>query len=108
MYFPRVQSQFHKECTYTETYVTWSGKTNLIADDSRIYFFSKNVKLHKIINYQFFLNKLDMSGLLLLAAFPKHSGDLYERSGAPMKLWPSWGWLCVAVQLPGIEKRPVL
>ena len=38
------------------------------------------------------------SGLLLLTAFPKHSGDPYKLSGALLEFWPAWGWLYVALQ----------
>ena len=38
-------------------------------------------------------NQIDLSGLFLLAAFPKHSGDSYERFGALMELWPACMWL---------------
>ena len=43
------------------------------------------------------------SGLLLLAAFPKHSSDPYVQSGALMELWSAWEWLHVTVQLCGVE-----
>ena len=45
-------------------------------------------------------NKPHLSGLLLLAAFLKHSGDLYERAGVQMEVL---GWLWVAAQLCGVE-----
>ena len=48
-------------------------------------------------------NKLHLSGLLSLAAFLKHSGNLYERSGDQMEAWPVLGWLWVAAQLCGVE-----
>ena len=48
-------------------------------------------------------NKLHLSGLLLLADFLKHSGDLYERSGVQMEAYPVLGWLWVAAQLCGVE-----
>ena len=44
-----------------------------------------------------------MSGLVLLAAFPKPSGNPYVRYGDLMELWSAWGWLYVAVQLRGVE-----
>ena len=44
-----------------------------------------------------------LSGLLLLAAFLKHSGDLYERSGVQMEAWLVLGWLWVVAQLCGVE-----
>jgi len=34
-----------------------------------------------------------LSGLLLLATFLKHSGDLYEWSGVQMEAWLVLGWL---------------
>ena len=47
---------------------------------------------------------LDLSGLPLLAAFPKPSGDPYMRCGALLELWSAcWGWLYVAEQLHGVE-----
>ena len=61
-----------------------------------------SVDLKKTIKFHC-QNQLDLSGLILLAAFPKHSGNLYEQSGALMKLWPAWSWLYVAVQHHGIE-----
>ena len=48
-------------------------------------------------------NKLHLSGLLLLAAFLKHSGDVYERSVVQMEAWLVLGWLWVAAQLCGVE-----
>ena len=54
------------------------------------------------INYLISQSRL-VSDLLLLAAFPKPSGDPYARYGALMELWTAWGWLYVAVQLSGIE-----
>ena len=48
-------------------------------------------------------NKLHLSGLLLLAAFLKHSGDLYEWSGVQMEAWLVLGLLWVAAQLCGVE-----
>ena len=47
--------------------------------------------------------QLDMSGLFLLAAFLKPSGDPYVRCGALIELWSAWGWLYTAVQLRGVE-----
>ena len=44
-----------------------------------------------------------MSGLVLLTAFPKPSGNLYVRCGVLMELWSARGWLYVAVQLHGVE-----
>ena len=48
-------------------------------------------------------NQLDLNGLLLLAAFPKPSGDLYVWCGAIMELWSASGWLYVVVQLRGVH-----
>ena len=36
-------------------------------------------------------------GLVLLAAFPKPSGDPCMQCGALMELWSAWGWQNVAV-----------
>ena len=49
------------------------------------------------------LNQLDLSGLVLLAAFPEPSGGLYMWCGALMELWSAYEWLYVAVQLCGVE-----
>ena len=40
---------------------------------------------------------LALSGLVLLAAFPKPSGDPYVWCGALMELWSVWGWLYSSV-----------
>ena len=45
-------------------------------------------------------NQLDLSGLVLLAVFPKPSGDPYVQCGVLMS---SGQWLYVAVQLHGVE-----
>ena len=40
------------------------------------------------------IDQLDLSGFLLLAAFPEPSdglGNLYVWSGALMELWSAWG-----------------
>jgi len=44
------------------------------------------------------------SGVLLLAAFSKLSGELYEWYGTLIEPWPTMTWLCVAIQLYGIEQ----
>ena len=49
-----------------------------------------------------FITKISLSGLLLLVAFTKYSGDAYEQSGALMELW-SGDRLYVAVQCRGVE-----
>ena len=51
------------------------------------------------------ISQLHLSGLLLLAAFLKHSG---KWSGVQMEVWPVLGWLWVAAQLCGVEKRCLL
>jgi len=48
-------------------------------------------------------NKLRFSSLLLLAAFLKHSGNLYRLSGVLMEAWPVLGWLWLAAQLCGVK-----
>jgi len=77
--------------------VTGSDKISLITHVSR-YNFSEwyTTKFH-------IQNKLHLSGLLLLAAFLKHSRHLYKQSGVQMVAWPVLGWLWVAVQLCGVE-----
>jgi len=40
---------------------------------------------------------------MLLAAFLKHSGDLYKQFGVQMEAWPVLGWLWLAAQLWGVE-----
>ena len=48
-----------------------------------------------LIHYQISLSKSPrIEWSVLLAAFPKHSGKLYEFPGTLMELW---GWLYVAV-----------
>ena len=44
-----------------------------------------------------------LSGVILLAAFLNHSGDLYELSGVQTEAWSVLGWLWVAAQLYGVE-----
>ena len=83
--------------------MTESGKTGLIDHDSRFDFLPRTQSyMNKLSNFDN-QNQLDLSGMLLLAAFPKHSGELYKQSGALLELWPACGWLCVAVQLHGIQ-----
>jgi len=65
--------------------------------------FIKNRMVHEWTNKFHIQNKLHLSGLLLLADFLKHSGDLYERSGVQMEAWPVLEWLWVAAQLCGVE-----
>ena len=48
-------------------------------------------------------NHTGLSGLFLLAAFSKLSGEPYEQSGTLIEPWPTRRWLCVAAQLQGIE-----
>ena len=58
---------------------------------------------HKPLS-NFTIKMLDLSGLPLLAAFPKPSGDPYVRCGALLELWSAcWGYLYVAEQLRGVE-----
>ena len=68
------------------TYVTQSEKTGLIAHVSRFDFSPRTQsymnKLSKFHNQ----NQLDLSGLVLLAAFPKPSSDPYVWCGASMEL----------------------
>ena len=81
------------------TLITWSGKTGLIAHDRRFNFLPiTQCDMNKL--YQFHIqSQLDSSGQLLLATFPKHSGDPYERSGALMELWPTRRWLYSSMML---------
>ena len=58
-----------------------------------IQFFIINRTVHKLTNKFHPQSKLHLSGLLLLAAFLKHSDDLYERSGVQMEAWLVLGWL---------------
>jgi len=53
---------------------------------------------HKAIKFDI-QNKPHLSSLLLLAAFLKHSDDLYEQSGVQVEFWPVWGWLYSSVVL---------
>ena len=41
---------------------------------------------HQKLNYQIHNNQPGLSRLLMLAAFPKHSGELYEQPGVLMEL----------------------
>ena len=66
------------------TYVTQSEKTGLIAHVIR---FDFSPRTQSYMNK----NQLDLSGLALLAAFPKPSGDPCVRCGALMELWSAWG-----------------
>ena len=45
--------------------------------------------MNKLLNFIF----INLNGLLLLAAFLKHSHDLYEWSGVQMEAWPVFEWL---------------
>jgi len=57
--------------------------------------------MNRMVHNKFCIqNKLHLSGLLLLAAFLKHGGDLYKQSGVQME---AWRWLWVAAQLCGVE-----
>ena len=58
--------------------MTGTGKTSLISHDSRFKFSPRTQSPIKFHNQ----NQLDLSDLLLLAAFPKHSGELYKQSWA--------------------------
>ena len=80
--------------------MTGSGKTGLIAHDSRFDCSPRTQSYMKILLSN---SAINLSGLLLLAAFPKHSGDLYKQPGILMELWPAWRWMYVAVQLRGVE-----
>ena len=79
--------------------MTQSEKIGPIALVSR-FDFSPKTQINYLIHNQ---NQLDLSGLVLLAAFPKPSGDPYVRCAALMELWSAWGTLYVAVQHCGIE-----
>ena len=69
----------------------------------QIQFFIINRMVHEWNNKFHNQNKLHFSGLLLLAAFLKHSGDLYKRSDVQMEAWLMLGWLWVAALLCGVE-----
>ena len=60
--------------------VAGSRKTSLIVYDCGFDFFKSTIKFHN-------QNHLDLSGLLLLAAIPKHGGSLYKWFGALMEQW---------------------
>ena len=53
--------------------------------------------MNKLSNFN--QNQLDVSGLVLLAAFPKSSGDQYVRYRTLVELWSAWGWLYRSVVL---------
>ena len=72
--------------------MTQSGKTGIIAHVRRFDF----LQFHN-------QNQLDLSGLVLLATYPKPSGNPYVWCRALMKLWSAWEWLYVAVQLCDVE-----
>jgi len=68
--------------------MTGSKKIGLITDVSRLDFSPwTEWYMNKLLNF----NKLHLSGLLLLAAFLKHSVDLYERFGVKTEAWPVLG-----------------
>ena len=47
--------------------------------------------MNKLSNSTIKISYVDLRGLLLLAAFPKPSGDPYVRCGTLMELWSAWG-----------------
>ena len=89
--------------------MTGSAKTSYITHDRKFNFFSAtNTKTHQYTIKFHCQNSVDLSGLLLLAAFSKPNGNLYEWSESLMKLWWEGRGLCVTVKLRGAEWRPLL
>ena len=65
--------------------MTSSGKTGLIANECRFDVHQKY--MNELLNVTFKIGPFnDLSGLRLLAAFPKHGGDPYDQSGAQIEL----------------------
>jgi len=77
-----------------------TGKTSVLSPMAADWIFHNE---HNAIHIKFpYQSYPDFCGLLLLAAFPKHTGEPYKQSGVQMEPWPAWGWLCVAVKLCGV------
>ena len=92
--------KFMKFIMWCTVYVTGSEKISLIVHLSRFDFSSwAEGYVNKLLNFIFRTIKLHLSGLLLLAAFQKHSGNLYEWSGVQMESWDSCEWLYSSVVL---------
>ena len=72
-------------------YVTQSRKTGLIAHVSRFDFSPRMQSCMNKLSILTIKNQQDLSGLVLLTAFPKPSGDSYVQCGALMELWSVWG-----------------
>jgi len=84
-------------------FVTGSMKTGFIAHDSNFNFSMQAqsfMDTHMHTRYQ---SHAGLTGLLLLDTFLKLSDKPHELSGNLVDTWPTRGWLCVVVQLCGID-----
>ena len=79
--------------------IAWSGKTSLIAHDSRLDVLPRTQScMNELPNFKALID------LLLLAAFSKHGGDPYKHSRALIELWTdSCMWLYSSMVLSDLQ-----
>jgi len=82
-------------------------KTGLITHDRKFDFITQTQSLMNALS-NITATDNQSKGIFFLAAFFKHCGEPYEQSVALTEPWPTRRWLCVAVQLCGVELCLVL